>query len=839
MRISAIALTMTPHGSGPAPCVIDMRNHTLLCTLLCALPCWGLALPSQAAGGPITAEYAHDGHQDWGMLKQYCSKCHNSIDWAGGVAFDTMKPSQVPADAKVWEAAVRKLSGRLMPPPGNPQPPQKQIDRFVSWLQSYLDAANAAGDDPLAGHVSIQRLNRTQYGDSVRSLLGVNVHVDDLLPVDTEVGGFDNIAAALGMSPTFLDEYIRAARVVAHLAVGDSKPKVSIAIIPASGGDPNPYQDGVPLGSRGGMAFTYNFPLEGLYKFTIQDLGVGLYTGAMETRSTVLLLVDSKVVFRGDLGGLEDLELADREGATGRAKIMARFANIPVHVAAGQHKVVVTFIQRSDAESDEEVAGGFSFGARGARFGGGVQIAGPYGPTQLSMTPSRKKIFICEPRAPDEDRPCAQKIASHLAELAFRRPGTQDDLDALMPFYDLGAKKGGFNEGVEYIVAAILASPDFLYRTIVPTRNADDGKLHQLSNLELASRLSFFLWDQGPDQQLLDLAIAGKLSEPKVLDAQARRMLADPRAESLVTDFAFHWLDIDKLSSVVPDRQLFPTYTPQLQQDFTTEAKLFIASILLDNQSVVGLLNAHYTFLDERLARHYGIDTVYGSQFRRVELENPVRWGLLGKGAVLMETSYANRTSPVRRGAWVLDKLMGTPPAQPPPNVNMNLDIMPGQKPTTVRARLALHRATPFCSQCHGVIDPYGLALENFDATGAWRTYDHIADEQIDAASVLPSGVPVRNVNDVRRILASHPAQFVIALTGKLMMYALGRKLDYYDMPQVRTIERAARKDDYRFESIVLGIVDSDDFRMQAEPNPGGVPGLKVAANFGPAAPGR
>ncbi len=814
-----------------------MRYLALMCSVLIA----GSSAEALAGGRAFDASYVQASHQTWGMLKQYCSKCHNTIDWAGGVAFDTMEPSQVPANAKVWEAAVRKLSGRLMPPPGNPQPPQKQIDKFVSWLQGYLDAADAAGDDPLAGHVSIQRLNRTQYGDSVRGLLGVDVHVDDLLPVDTEVGGFDNIAAALGMSPTFLDQYIRAARVVAHLAVGEPSPKVSIAFVPATGGDPSPYEDGVPLGSSGGMAFTYNFPLDGEYKFTIPELGVGLYTGAMETRSTVLLLVDGKVVFRGELGGLKDLEIADREGAAGRAKIMARFANIPMHVTAGQHRVVVTFIERSDAESDEEVGGGgFFFGARGARLGGGVQIAGPYGPTQLSMTPSRKKIFVCEPQAPDEQRPCAEKIASHLAELAFRRPVTQEDLDALMPFYDRGAKKGGFNEGIEYVVAAILATPDFLYRTIVPTRNADDGKLHQLSNLELASRLSFFLWDQGPDAELLSLAIAGKLSQPKVLDAEARRMLADPRAESLVTDLAFHWLDIDKLSSVVPDRQLFPTYTPQLQDDFTTEAKLFIGSILLGNQSVVGLLDARYTFLNERLARHYGIDTVYGTQFRRVDLKDfPARWGLLGKAAVLMETSYANRTSPVRRGAWVLDKLMGTPPAQPPPNVNMNLDIMPGQKPTTVRARLALHRATPFCSQCHGVIDPYGLALENFDATGAWRTYDHVANEQIDAASVLPSGVPVRDVNDVRRILANDPAQFVGALADKLMMYALGRKLDYYDMPQVRAIARAAKKDDYRFDSIVLGIVGSDDFRMQAEPNRGGAAGLKVAANLGPAgAPG-
>ncbi len=805
-----------------------------------AVPSGSASISASTAAAHATAYAAQaaQGKQYWGFLEQYCSKCHNTIDWAGGVAFDAMKPSQVPADAKVWEAAIRKLSGRLMPPPGHPQPPQKRIDKLVSWLQSYLDAADAAGDDPLAGRVSIQRLNRTQYGDSVRSLLGVEVNVDDLLPPETEVGGFDNIAAALSMSPTFLDQYVGAARVVAHAAIGETSPRPSIAFFPSPRDDQDHYQSGMPLGSRGGMQFTYDFPADGEYKFTLENLDLTGYAWDMETSNPLILLVDGKVVFRGALGGIKDLETFDRDGAAGKARITARFADIPVYVTAGQHKVVVTFILRSDAENDYNVdtsklflTSAMSTWRLLARLLGGVQVAGPYGPTNLSMTPSRKKIFICEPKAPDQDRPCAIQIAAHLGELAYRRPVTQDDLNALMPFYDHGAKDGGFNEGVEYVVAAILASPDFLYRAILPTRNADGAKLHRLSDLELASRLSFFLWDQGPDQQLLDLAIAGKLSQPKVLDAEVRRMLADRRAESLVTGFAFHWLDLDKLSSVVPDEQLFPYFTSQLQSDFVTEAKLFLASILLGNQSVVGLLNARYTFLDEQLARHYGIFTVHGTQFQRVELKDPVRWGLLGKGAVLMETSYGNRTSPVRRGAWVLDKLMGTPPAPPPPNVNMNLDVMPGQKPTTVRARLALHRATPFCSQCHGVIDPYGLALENFDVTGAWRTYDHIADESIDSGSVLASGVRVNGVNDLRRDLVSRPAQFVGAMTEKLMMYALGRKLDYYDMPQVRAIVRAAKKDDYRFDSIVLGIVESDDFRMQAEPGAAGVAGLKVAAN--------
>jgi hypothetical protein len=790
----------------------------------------GLSTQVAANGGVIKADYVHQGSQSWGMLQQYCSKCHNTTDWAGGVAFDTMSPAAVPADAQVWEGAVMKLSGRLMPPPGNPQPTQKEVDKFVDWLQSYLDAADAAGQEVPAGHVSIQRLNRTQYGAVVQDMLGVDVNVDDLLPPETQMGGFDNIAAALGESPLFLDQYVRAARIVAKLAVGDPAPPPSQTFFPVQRVDQS-REPWLPLGSQGGMQFTYNFPVDGQYKFTIKNIGVGYSTTAPESGRTVVLLIGGKEVFRGNLGDLNDLKVYDRDGAPGAAKLAGRFANIPVDVTAGQHQVVVTFARASETVDDYVVddAGGFGGRFDGPRLGG-VQVSGPFGPTHLSQTASRRKIFICQPQAPDEERPCALKITEHLTRLAFRRPVTQADLDSLMPFYDAGYKLGGFNQGIEQVVAAILVRPAFLFRAILPKGDADDGTTHRLSNLELASRLSFFLWDRGPDDELLRLATSGELTQPKVLDAQALRMLADPRAASLVDDFAFHWLDFDKLSSVVPDHELFPDYTPQLGQDFVTEAKLFLSSILLQNQSVLGLLDANYTFLDQQLARHYGIDSVYGSQFRRVVLTNPVRWGLLGKGAMLMETSYANRTSPVRRGAWILDKLMGTPPAQPPAGVNMNLDVKLGEKPTTVRARLESHRASPSCNQCHGIIDPYGLSLENFDATGEWRTHDDAAHEGIDAASVLPGGgAKMDGVNDLRRQLMSRPDRFATAMTEKLLMYALGRKVEYYDMPQVRGIVRAAQKDDFRFFSIVLGIISSDSFRMQSEAKSVPPAGVKVA----------
>ncbi|HTV79212.1 MAG TPA: DUF1592 domain-containing protein [Steroidobacteraceae bacterium] len=809
-----------------------MQFRALFCSLLLVGLTAGPILPAAADDSRLAADYAHQGQQDWGMLKQYCSKCHNTSDWAGGVAFDTMNAAEVPANAGVWEAAVRKLSGGLMPPPGNPHPPQKQVDGFVSWLQRYLDAADKAGVEPLAGHVALQRLDRTQYGEEVQRLLGVTVDVADLLPPETQVGGFDNISAGLSVSPSFLTQYVRAARVVSHLAVGEPAPKVSTTFFPAPRTDQDSYQQGMPLGSRGGETFTYNFPVDGEYHFTITDLDLGLYTWSVESRNTLVLLVDGKEAFRGDLGGLKDLELVDRGGAPGRAKIMQRFADIPVHVAAGQRKVTVTFVLRSEAETDFDVgSGAFTSRLRSARLLGGVQVAGPYGTTRLSETPSRRLIFVCQPQSPDQQRPCAQRIAEHLAQRAFRRPVTQEDLDRLMPFYDTGFKEGGFNEGIEQVVAAVLVSPAFLYRAILPSLDANDGKLHALSNLELASRLSFFLWDQGPDDELLRVAMEGRLTQPQVLDEQARRMLADPRAASLINDFAVHWLDLDKIDSVVPEQKLFPDYSTELRDDFMTEAKLFISSIFLKDQNVLGLLDADYTFLNQRLAEHYGIDSVHGSQFRRVDLkDHPERWGLLGKAAMLMETSYADRTSPVRRGAWILDKLMGTPPAQPPPGINMNLDQPPGLKAVTVRARLAQHRANPSCGQCHGVIDPYGLALENFNATGAWRTFDAVADENIDPASELPNGQKLSGAVDLRKVLMSQPDRFVTALTEKLMMYGLGRKLDYYDMPQVRAIGTAARKDGYRFSAIILGIVNSDDFRMQAVPHAPAT-AVKVADN--------
>jgi hypothetical protein len=771
-----------------------------------------------------TGLFADRGPQQWNALKHYCLDCHDSAEATGGVVFEGLRASAIPDHPKLFETAVRKLRGRLMPPPGGPQPKQALVDGFVKWAENSLDHNPRL---PKAGHTGIQRLDRAEYAAAVKDLLGVKIDPAKYLPAEVEVDGFDNIAAALGVSPAFLEQYIGAARKVARLAVGEDKPKLASAHFLPPSGDQDDYVDGMPLGTRGGTRFDYDFPADGEYHIALTDLDVGLYPRSLETVQTVVVLIDRKEVFRAKLGGPADLELVNRGGAPARAEIMKRFADIPAKVTAGVHEVAVTFIERSRAATDGEIYGftpygGFSFTGklRVPRIIGEIDVVGPYRPTGISATASRKKIFVCVPESPAQERPCAERIATRLARRAFRRPVHRQDVDRLMPFYEAGRRNGGgFDGGIEQVVAAVLASPDFLYRAIVPPPGIGNARYFALTDLELASRLSFFLWSSVPDERLLELAAAGKLHDPDVLQAQVRRMLADPRAERLVGNFALRWLNLDDLDSVQPDKRLFPKFDDGLRRDFETEIRLFLKSVLIGNRSVLDLLNGKQTFLDERLARQYGITSVHGPQFRPVTLTDPARFGLLGKAAVLLRTSYGDRTSPVLRGAWVLDKLMGTPPTPPPPNVNTDLTTPKGQRPKTMRAKLELHRSNPTCNGCHGVIDPYGLALENFDVTGKWRDRDAAADEVINARTVLPTGMAVNGPAALRDALLRRPDQFVQAFTEKLMMYALGRKLAYYDMPQVRAIVRSAARKNYKFSAIVAGIVASSSFRYQALPS--------------------
>jgi hypothetical protein len=791
-----------------------MKRRIRICAVLaCLIASQALTQTTPSAQTGVSGGGSADPFR--GMLTSYCVGCHSSQGRAGGLALDGMTLEAIPDHPGIWEAAARKLRGRLMPPPGSRQPDQKEIDAFVASIETRLDTSVKG---PKAGYVPAQRLNRTEYAIAVKDLVGVEVKVKDVLPSDIEVEGFDNIAAALSVSPAFVDQYITAARAIAKQALGDPAARVASVKYPGPGGAQNTYEDGFPLGTRGGMRFKHVFPADGEYRFNILDLDVGLYTRAMETQHTAVLLIDGKVVFRAQIGGTEDLSVANRKAADGRAAIMARFQNIPVKVSAGVRDVILTFVERSRAESEENIAAD-----RGAGFGGtgrvprildGIEVNGPFNPSGVSRTPSRALILICDPK-PGEEAACARRITENLARRAYRRPATADDIARLMPFYEAGRKgPGGFEDGIEQVVAAVLASPDFLYRMIRPPKDAREAEF-ALSDVELASRISFFIWSHGPDKELLDIAAAGGLKKPGVIDAQVRRLLGDPRAASLVGSFSMKWLNLDDLDLVKPDPQLFPGFSEPLRRDFVAEIESFIASILFENRSVMDLLTADHTFVNERLARHYGITSVFGPQFRRVTLPDANRWGLLGKGAVLLRTSYGDRTSPVLRGAWVLEKLLGTPPAPPPADTATDLSTPAGEKPKTIRARLEQHRNKASCNQCHGVIDPIGLAMENFDVIGQWRDRDRLAGAPIDAKTVMPNGAAIDGPVQLRAQLTARPGQFVQAFTEKLMMYALGRKLEHFDMPQVRAVVAGAAKDDYRWSTIVLGIVNSDAFRKQ------------------------
>ena len=780
-------------------------------------------------------------------LDTYCVGCHNSRVKAGELALDTLSLDAVHQNSDVWEKAIRKLRGRLMPPPTSRQPDQREIDAFVSWMESQLDLASGG---PITGHVPAQRLSRTEFATSVNDLLGIELDATQILPAEIEVNGFENIATALTVSPAFLDQYVAGARLAAKLAVGDPTKMTSATYLLPPSEQPD-HVDGLPLGTRGGMKFRHNFPADGEYRITILDLGIDLYSRVLDTRHRVVILVDGREVFRSELGGTDDLRTVDRKGAPGRAEVTSRFANLPVQVKAGIHDVAVTFIERARVQSDEFVGflpgDEFSRGDREPRLVSGVKVDGPFNSTGVSDTPSRRKIFVCRPDSKTPERTCARRIAGNLARGAFRRPITEQDVDGLMPFFNKG-RESSFDAGVEQLVAAVLVSPEFLYRTIhtpaapstgairpATTNPAGGSAAYALTDLELASRLSFFLWSQGPDETLLAIAASGKLSALPALQAQAQRMLKDPRASRLVRNFAIRALDLDKLNQVAPDPNLFPTFSDALRRDMSTEVESFISSILLEDRDVGDLLTADHTFLNDRLAKHYGIPSVYGPQFRRVTLDDPRRWGLMGKGAVLLRTSYGDRTSPVLRGAWVLGKLMGTPPTPPPPDVDTDLSQPKGEAPKTLRARLEQHRSKAGCNQCHGVIDPIGLALENFDAVGRWRDVDQEAKAPIDARTVLPNGSRVNGPAELRDALFGGRDLFVRAFTEKLMMYALGRELQAYDMPQVRAVVRRAAAQDHRLSAIVSGIVSTDAFRMQAPPAP--QPGVQVAMGRLKAAP--
>jgi hypothetical protein len=761
----------------------------------------------------------------WPMIEEYCFDCHNRLDRTAGLAFDVMAPDRIAEEAQTWEAAIRMLSGGLMPPAGERRPDGEATAQLVSWIANEIDTAASEG---AAGRVSLRRLNRREFSHAIRDLLALNIDPEALLPEDNVEGYFDNNADVLQVSPAFVDQYIHAAREIALEAVGNAEaPPVTttygdvanmVISLPPRGepgtGRQQHHIQGMPFGTRGGFIVEHNFPADGEYELTIGDMALAREVPRMEFENTVVALLDGEEFYRTNIGGEADHKAIDQLLDPAVEEINGRLRKIPFRATAGQHQLAVTFVHRSFAESDERTRTlALEGGQERIQAAHALEIRGPLSVTGISDSASRRKVFICQPIEAADERPCAVDIVTNLAERAFRRPVTDTDLHGLMAFYEAGSSEGGFERGVRDALSAILASPHFLYRA----ESGEGAGLVALNDLELASRLSFFLWSSLPDEELLELARTSALSEPDVLAEQVRRMLADSRAISLVDDFAFQWLDLAKLDEITPDRGQFPHASGLLDPRpvLKEEVRLFIDSVLRSDRSVIDLLTASHTFLNERLAMHYGIETIKGARFRRVTLEDTRRHGLLGKGAILMLTAYPNRTSPVLRGDFILERLLGAPPPEPPPNVGNLPENERDQPAQTLRARLEQHRENPTCFSCHGVMDPLGLALENFNAVGQWRTHDPETLTPIDASGELPDGTPIGGPDDLRRALVAQPDRFVLTLTENLLTYALGRSLDYRDMPTVRAIVRSAKARDYRFESIVLGIVSSDAFRKR------------------------
>ncbi len=747
------------------------------------------------------------------LVDKYCVTCHNQRLKTANLMLDSVSVDQVASNADLWEKVVRKVRGGSMPPVGLPRPDKATFDEFATYLETSLDKAAAANMNP--GRAAIHRLNRTEYANAIHDLLALDVDVTALLPGDDEANGFDNIADVLKVSPLLLEQYLAASRKISALAVGDpaTPPVAQIYRIPPDLAQ-DQHLEGLPLGTRGGVAVKHNFPLDGEYDFGVHILRniVGYMTG-IEFPHQLEISVDGVRVFKAPVGGPEDNRMMDTNlGQAGEA-IDARLKT-RVPVKAGPHSVAVTFVEKNHSESDEPLQP-FSRNTdlqdmNGIPLIDHIDIAGPFQARGPGDTPSRRKIFICRPAKNADELTCAKQILSTLARRAYRRPVTDADMESLLSFYQAGKNKSGFDGGIESALRLLLGDPKFIFRSEVDPVGA--SPVHRLQDLELASRLSFFLWSTIPDDQLITLASLGQLKNPAVLDQQVKRMLADPKADALANNFAGQWLFLRNIKSAAPDSEQFPNFDDNLRQAMRRETEMLVGSIFREDRSLLDLLTANYTFVNERLARHYGISNIYGSRFRRVPVADENRRGLLGQGSILTVTSYPNRTSVVLRSKWILENILGTPPPAPPPNVPALKENGDG-KQLSMKQLMEQHRANPACASCHKIMDPLGFSLENFDAVGQWRTRE--AAGPIDATGQLADGTPVTGPVDLRKALLKRPEQFVGTVTEKMLTYALGRGLDYYDMPVVRSIVRDAAKDNYRFSSVVMGIVKSTPFQMR------------------------
>jgi mono/diheme cytochrome c family protein len=733
------------------------------------------------------------GNGHWKTLDRYCSKCHNTDDFAGGFAIGQLNPGDLHPDAALWEKVVRKLRSGMMPPPGEDRPAPGDITRVVSSLETALDRTAIRYPNP--GAVVLHRMNRAEYANAVRDLLALPVNGEQLLPADDSASGFDNIASALVLSPVLMQSYVTAASRISRLAVGDMGSSTVITRFQTPAGiSQSVHIDGLPLGTRGGLRVQHVFPLDAEYEFTIRRSGPNNFALAVVgTRDPIEVAIDG-----------ERVALIEADKPT----------RIRLPVKAGTHAVQIAFLHTA---AEQEVNDLYAVHAQSVSVGG-FDLRGPLAPKSVGDTESRRRIFLCYPKDASEQDACAKKITAKLATRAWRGPVTDAAVNDLLGFYRQGAELRDFDTGVQYALARILSDPRFVYRFEQEPENIKVGDSYAISSHELASRLSFFLWSSIPDDELLRAASAGELGQARKLEQQIDRMLTDPRAEALVQNFASQWLGLRQLATINPTST---DYDGTLRESMRRETELLFASILREDRSVLDLLDADYTFVDERLARHYGIAHIQGSQFRRVPVSDPERRGILGHASVLTLTSAPNRTSVVKRGQWVLENLLGTPPSPPPPGVEVKLDEppVPGAAPTTLRQRMEQHRANPSCGACHGVIDPIGIALENFDAIGKWR--DTTAGQPVDAVTALWDGTPLHGATDLRKALMARSPQFAETVAEKLLAYGLGRKVEYYDMPAIRSIVSQSRARDYRLRELIKGVALSPPFQRRVkQPTP-------------------
>jgi mono/diheme cytochrome c family protein len=792
-----------------------MRNRVVALAGFLAITCVPLGA-GQAPARPAAADHG-------AVVTKYCVTCHNDRAKIGGLSLEKIDIAAPVAAADTWERVVRKVRVGMMPPQGSPQPDAEARTALVAYLTTTLDREAAAHPNP--GRPLVHRLNRAEYSNAIRDLLALDVDASALLPPDDAAYGFDNIADALGVSPVLLERYLAAAGKISSLAVGDpdSGPAGETFRIRQDASQ-DIHIEGLPVGTVGGILAKTTLPLDGTYDFSIKlfRTNLGVVRG-LEYEHQLEYTVDGTRVHLSRVGGEEDFR-ANLKNMTKAGDDVEARAHIRIPLKAGPHVITAAFLERSDAINPLRLqpfirSSNDTLDTIGHPHLDTFTLTGPFNPTGPGDTPSRRKIFICRPSQTVTEDGCARRIVSTLARRAYRGQASAADLERLHEFFVKGRKLGSFETGIQTALQRILASPKFSFRVERDPAGAVPGQMYRISDLELASRLSFFLWSSIPDDQLLRVAGQGTLHTPAVLTQQVRRMLADEKADALVSNFAGQWLYLRNLRTLQPNSLEFPDFDDNLRQAFQRETELFFRSILREDRNVLDLMSADYTFLNERLAKHYGVPNIYGSHYRRVTLTDDARKGLLGKGAILMVTSHADRTSPVVRGKWVLDNLLSAPVPPMPNNVPpLNEDANRGGKILTMRERMEEHRKNPVCAACHKIMDPIGLSMENFDAVGAWRTRDGgTLGSVINASGELLDGTKVDGVVTLRQALLRQSDLFVGTVAEKLMVYALGRGLAYYDQPEVRRIVRESAGQDYRFSSLILGVVNSTAFQKRVK----------------------